>query len=726
MGTFERIRKVSPYALGVFVVVFIGFMVASDADIGSLVKQGNNPQTAAIGIINGEKILYQDYELKVKQAIEQQRTQMQNPDAEIDENQIRNQVWDQMVNEVLTRQEAEKAGIRVTDEEIADVLLESPPEFLARSFTDSAGNFNRQLYLELVTNPEKIVNYMGQDPTQMDPAEKEKAVANFRNDLLNISDYLRSQKYSNALTTTVTTAGSQISPLFAKTTFKNENSTANVNFIFVNPAEIATDKINISDKEIQDYYDSHKQYYNQKYQRKIKFSTLEIAPSADDSARSNKRIQRILEDLQKGMDLASTDSIFDLKMSEYSGTTNEWTMFQDIDPMKVAYFANAPERQVVGPVRLPDGNYFFRLDGRRSGENVVVKASHVLIGFGPQNNKDSALKLAQTVLKKARGGEDFGKLATDYSTDKGSAAQGGDLGFFGKGRMVKPFEEAAFAANVGQIVGPVESQFGYHVIKVTDKKSDEIQYSEIKINPTISNPTRNKILMDAHSFVKQSEEGVDFDSLAKRLNLSADTTDFFPRAFPLFGSWDLTNKVFDSEIGTVLQPKDLKKQGIVIVKILDERKEGTADLASVKKEITDKLVKRKQLDMLKDKAFNIYNEVKVNSDLSLATQYEVRNAAELKNDGSIPGLGLDVVFTGNIFKSATGKVLEPVRGTNGWYIAQINTMQVPDDKAIEEGVKLQMEKLKQVAKNQAYNNWFQKIKEIAKIEDLRGKFFTDY
>ncbi|MCX8055276.1 MAG: SurA N-terminal domain-containing protein, partial [Ignavibacteria bacterium] len=79
---------------------------------------GSNPQTAAIAYINGEKILYKDFQERVNQAIEQQRAQMQNPEAEIDQNQIMTQVWDQMISEIILKQEAEKLGIKVTNNEI--------------------------------------------------------------------------------------------------------------------------------------------------------------------------------------------------------------------------------------------------------------------------------------------------------------------------------------------------------------------------------------------------------------------------------------------------------------------------------------------------------------------------------------------------------------------------------------------------------------------------------
>jgi foldase protein PrsA len=99
-----------------------------------------------------------------------------------------------------------------------------------------------------------------------------------------------------------------------------------------------------------------------------------------------------------------------------------------------------------------------------------IKASHILV-------EDE--KTAQEVKKKLDGGAKFEDLAKEYSKDPGSAAQGGDLGFFGPGKMVPEFEEAAYALEVNKISEPVKSQHGYHIIKVTEKKEKE-SYEKMK------------------------------------------------------------------------------------------------------------------------------------------------------------------------------------------------------------------------------------------------------
>ena len=116
-----------------------------------------------------------------------------------------------------------------------------------------------------------------------------------------------------------------------------------------------------------------------------------------------------------------------------------------------------------------------------------VKASHILISTVDDNGKElseakkkEAKKKAEEVLKKAKSGEEFSELAKEYSDDKGSAENGGDLGYFTKGQMVQPFEEAAFSLKPGEISGIVESEYGYHIIKVYDKIDEQLPFNDVK------------------------------------------------------------------------------------------------------------------------------------------------------------------------------------------------------------------------------------------------------
>lgn len=116
-----------------------------------------------------------------------------------------------------------------------------------------------------------------------------------------------------------------------------------------------------------------------------------------------------------------------------------------------------------------------------------VEASHILIKTTDddgnalsEDKKAEAKKEAEEVLEKAKSGEEFSALAKEYSQDTGSAVNGGELGFFGKGQMVQEFEDAAFALKVGEISDIVESSYGYHIIKVTDKIDEQQPFDDVK------------------------------------------------------------------------------------------------------------------------------------------------------------------------------------------------------------------------------------------------------
>ncbi|MBI5325790.1 MAG: peptidylprolyl isomerase [Ignavibacteriae bacterium] len=725
MGTMERMRQTSPYFLAAFAILFVGFMVASDADIGSLLSRKGNIQTEEIGVVNGEKILYKDFDQKVKELMEQKRKQSEDPNAQIDEDQIVNQVWSQMVDETLLKQEAQKAGVIVSDEEILDVMLDNPPDYLRKSFTDSAGNFNKQAYLEIVTDPEKIKGALG--PNVSDE-EKQKIIEDFKMNLINVEKYLRQQKLAEGLIGVVSTSVSAVSPLYAKEKYTNDFTSSDVDFIFFSRDEIQENQVQVTEKDIADYYDKHKEAYKQKPQRRLKYIKFDLVPSLDDTIRAGKKVDKIAADLNSATSLLSKDSIFDLKMSEFGGNTQDFILIKDIPEFKLSLLQSLNKNDIVGPVMIPNGIIFLRLDDKRTGEKEVVKASHILINF--DKGKDSARAEAEMVLAKAKSGEDFAALARQYSQDKSSAAQGGDVGYFAKGAMVKPFEDAAFAAEPGSIVGPVETQFGYHIIKVIDKKSEEIKYSEIIISPNISTTTKNMIFRNAYSFQKQVEEGHSFDNLAEKSKYKVQQTMFFTKGTPVLASQYISDLAFDSEAGTVFQPTELKNQGVFVCTVSDVREDKYRPLKDMKDYIKAQVTNIKKLDALKSKAENAYSRVAGLDALSKAStidpSLQIKSLSAVQNTGNVQGIGEDFAFTTYATTLPVLSISKPIRGSMGYYIMQVKSRVAPPAESVNKGYREYISKMKKDNYQKEFYQWFGKIKENAVIEDFRLKFYRDY
>jgi len=142
---------------------------------------------------------------------------------------------------------------------------------------------------------------------------------------------------------------------------------------------------------------------------------------------------------------------------------------QDMAITKLIEVEIAP-KVAVKPEQVTD---FYTKNPDQFKEGDSVRASHILIGTGrgaDQAARTQARAKAEEVLKEVKAGKDFGALAKEYSSDPGSAANGGDLGFFQQGQMVGPFNDAAFKLAPGEISDIVETEFGFHIIKVAEKK----------------------------------------------------------------------------------------------------------------------------------------------------------------------------------------------------------------------------------------------------------------
>jgi len=726
MGTMEKMRQTSPFLLAIFAIVFIGFMVASDADFNNLLTKGQNYQTSPIAEVNGEKLLYKIFEERVQERQEQQRQQMekQGMEGEVDYAQIRQQVWKEMIEDILLNQQAEDMGLTVSDKEILDIMLNNPPDFLKRPFTDSTGNFQRESYLEIMTNPDVIYQRL---PEKMSQQEKNKVVQQFRSDVLKVEMALRSEKLRSNVTNAVSTSLSFVSPLLAQENFMAENSQAEVNYIYLDARTVKDDNLKVSENEIKDYYEKYKRLWPQSEQRKLKYIVFPLVPSSNDTAAMMKAVTKTAKLLEKAATPEEKSKMFFKKMAEFNGETVDYTPAKDIQADLMTYLSTLKPNDIIGPVRLRDGIYFIRLDDRRSGENLVVKASHILIDFG--NNKDSARKFTEKIKGEAITGN-FAQLAMQYSSDRGSATKGGDLGYFGKGQMIPEFEKAAFDAEVGQVVGPIETKYGYHIIKVFDKQSDELKYSKIVFEPRMSRLTKKSIARNTKEFKSRLEEGENFDEIAKSFNMTALETNYFDKNTPILGSNYLSTKAFEMNVGDIIDPIDVNNVGVVLAQLADVQPAGVIPYDMIKQKIRVILLEKKKVASLKNKAEKVYNEVKNLSNLAdyvpTDNSVKLQIGAKIKNNGVVPGIGLDYNFTVAAFKLPLQKISKPIQGDKAYYIIQVTNKTVPSKKDMNAALKGVIVQLKNKFKSGAAYQWFNAIKTDSEIKDFRTEFFKEF
>jgi len=241
-----------------------------------------------------------------------------------------------------------------------------------------------------------------------------------------------------------------------------------------------------------------------------------------------------------------------------------------------------------------------------------VHLAHILIStHSSEATRDSLLAYARLLQEKAKSGEDFSILAETYSDDK-TAQNGGDLGWFSRGDMVPEFEEAVFAMTPSDISDIVETQFGYHIIKCTDKKGDKRRASHILIgfSPSTDDLQRSEQLAD--SVYNLLLEGADFEQMAALLSEDEKTAEMGGDL-----GWYAADDLFDEfkHIVAQLQPGDFSspvssQYGFHILKVIDKKssrpldfKEDYNDIEEIAKRYKAQMNLKKMLEQAREKYF---------------------------------------------------------------------------------------------------------------------------
>jgi len=268
------------------------------------------------------------------------------------------------------------------------------------------------------------------------------------------------------------------------------------------------------------------------------------AHPAGDTLKGYKQAMEVINALKAG---ASFDSLAKAYRGgdTYYITAGSFLKFAGGEEFEDMLYSLNPGEISPTPIRTPYGYLVLKLTEKRPRVESI-RASHILVPVDGKTPDDTlkAYDKALAILDSIKQGVDFAKLAKDNSSDKYSAEKGGDLGFFSRGMMVRPFDEAAFSLQVGQVAGPVRSQFGYHIIKLTDIKP-------ISPYDSLKEQIRKEYLdggykIDLAKFV---------DGLKRDLNLKRDdeTIKF------LYGKVDSTKQFSDTDFDSLLTPAERQR-----------------------------------------------------------------------------------------------------------------------------------------------------------------------
>ncbi len=308
-----------------------------------------------------------------------------------------------------------------------------------------------------------------------------------------------------------------------------------------------------------------------------------------------------------------------------------------------------------------------------------VRASHILLKT--EGKDDAAVKAkAEDLLKQAKAGADFAELAKKHSEDEGSAKNGGDLDYFQRGRMVAEFDQAAFAMQPGEISGPVKTQYGYHIIKLVDKKAATTKtLAEVRqqLNERLAYERAQAQAADlSQKLESEISRPADLDRVAKANGLTVQESGFFARDEPIMGlgpAPEATNRAFEMKQGDVSGGLRVSR-GFVFEALMAKQDPYVPKLEEVKERVRDEVTKEKARTLSTQKAVEIAAKLKGASDFEKAAKaagVEAKTTELIARDSPLPDLGVAPPVDNAAFQLPVGAVSDPIATDNGTAVIKV-------------------------------------------------------
>ena len=389
-------------------------------------------------------------------------------------------------------------------------------------------------------------------------------------------------------------------------------------------------------------------------------------------------------------------------------------------------YAQVNVEQVRGTITVPEAEIaaFYQQNLSQYQTPAQVRASHILFKLEGKDEK-GVQALAADVLKKATApGADFAALAKQYSEDDSNNQNGGDLDYFGRGRMVAEFEQAAFGMKAGEISNLVETAFGFHIIKVVDNKSDQTR-PLAEVRTELEDQLKwQKAQAEAERLAKSLEATTktpaDLDKVAKERSLAVVETGLVASDEPIQGVGaqpEISGRVFGMKEGEVT-PAMRVATGWVFATVTGRQDSYLPQLAEVKAKVADDVRQEKAAEMAKQRATAIATELKNAKDFAAAAKragLEVKTTELVARGTAIPDLGISEAVDVAAFALPPGGVSDAISTATGTAVIRVVEKVGVTDTEVESGKDVLRDELVNGRRDKFFGAYMQKAKSGLKI-----------
>ena len=700
MAVLAKIRNRSALLIGIIAVALLAFIIQD------LFSSGFKNQSKDVGSVNGKDIVFEDFRIKVSNVEKTPGQNGQNPTTI----QAANQVWNQELAIALISDQFEKAGIRTGENHLIEVFKKDPNIGQNPAFLNELGKFDLKKYND----------YFAKNPEQK-TFLKDKEVEAEINSKFGI--------YS-----TLVKAGMYTTKADGKFKYEMETNKVNFDYVSVQYASIKDSEIKVTDADILEYMKKNEKRFKAEESREIEYVLISDKPSKSDEAAVKAKIEGLLAGrIEYNEETKVNDTLPSFRNAtnvvEFVGANSDvpydstYVTKQDLPQEHADALYNLPAGEIYGP--YINGKYYClsKAMGKKSG--AKAKASHILISWeGTQlpnkkekRTKEQAKAKADELLAQAKANPGNFMMLALTNSDDSSAQQGGDLGYFGPNQMVKPFNDFVFGNATGSI-GLVETDFGYHIINVTDKQ-DAIRLATVAQKIDASEATTNEAYTKATQFEMDANEK-DFAAVAKAQKLTVNPAIkvfAMDEAFGMVGNQRQIVK-WSFESGTSvgdIKRFEVPNVGNVIARLKKINEKGlmTVEEAKPMVEMTIKNKKKAEKIIAKMSGTSLEAIAKANkTSVQSVTGVTVENAM-------IPNVGMESKVVGTAFGTAANKVSAPVEGFSGVFVVKT--------KSVTKAPKLQKydDYIAKFKANAAQNTGrvLPALREKADIKDNRADFY---
>jgi len=708
MAIIGTIRKRSGLLIILIGIAIAGFVLQ---DAFKSTKGFNNKK---LGVVNGSDITYPEFERKMEDQVAQMKQQQRKENLTSQELfQVRQNVWNQLVSDILMGKEFEELSIEVSPEEMNDMFYgKFLHQFISQNFTNpKTGQVDRQRVMSIIN---------GFD--QMKPEEQK----NWKS----IEEYIKTErirtKYNNLI------AKSFYMPkAFAKKAYEAQNDFAKCRLISVDYSTVSDSIVKLTDKDYETYYEEHKQEFEQEPSRDIDYVMFEVLPSKEDVEATTKQVSTVFADFQ------TSDNIPEF-VNSFSDTRYDSTFKKrGVLPFSIDSAVFNASIGTIFPPFMDNGSFKMAklMDAQMRPDSM--KARHILLSFQGaygaaetiKRTKEEAKIIADSLrLIVLKDTAKFSLLVSSTSEDQSTKESKGDFGWFADQGIIPSINDAVLKAKVGDVV-VVESPLGYHIINITAKKAPEkkVRVALITRSLEASNQTYKNVFAQANKFASENTTVEQFEATIKKEGLNKRTAEYIqPMADNIPGvenareliRWSFNEETKKNDVSKQVYEIDNK---FVVAVVKEVREKGIAPLAQIKQRLELVVKRDKKAIMIQEKLKTALASTKDLNQLALKFNTQVDTVPQLNFAAyNVGRKGYEPEVIGTTFSMKKDAVSKPIKGYSGVYVMCVDEfIKAP---ATKDYTMIQMQ-MQGMFQQRVGNDAYKAIQDKAKIEDNRIFFY---